>query len=367
MPDWMLDFSLFGMPFHFWTVFFAILGSLIGSFLNVCIHRMPRGESVFSPPSHCPHCGYRIPWFLNLPVITWLWLRGKCRNCAAPISPRYLGVEVLTCAAFVACWMVFGRQSAPLAFAVAALMTIFIGSTFIDFDHFIIPDEFTIGGTVAGFGLSAIAPALHHTGTAVEALKRSGLGIVVGAGVVYAVLRLGKLLFGRERLKLPEASKLVFLESSVVFPDGELDYGELFYRKSDTLVMQARTVELPDRCYRDVPVELSAARLRIGEEEMSPEEVPHMEIVTNEVTRPREAMGLGDVKFMACIGAFLGWQATLFSLGVSSLIAAAVGVTLIVLGKREWSSRLPYGPYIALAATIWVFGGHRGWDAMFAR
>ena len=81
---------------------------------------------------------------------------------------------------------------------------------------------------------------------------------------------------------------------------------------------------------------------------------------------PREAMGLGDVKFMAAIGAFIGWQGALFSLMVSSLIGAAVGVTLILLRKREWSSRMPYGPYIALAAVIWLFGGKKLFHAIFA-
>ena len=84
-----------------------------------------------------------------------------------------------------------------------------------------------------------------------------------------------------------------------------------------------------------------------------------MEILADRMVLPREAMGFGDVKFMGAIGAFLGWQATLFSLMVSSVIGAIVGVVLIVSKRQEWSSRLPYGPYIALAAVIWIFGGQR--------
>jgi leader peptidase (prepilin peptidase)/N-methyltransferase len=90
-----------------------------------------------------------------------------------------------------------------------------------------------------------------------------------------------------------------------------------------------------------------------------------MEVVASELVLPREAMGFGDVKFMAAIGAFLGWQATIFSLMVSSMIGSIVGITLIVSGKREWSSRLPYGPYIAAAAVIWVFAGQRILDLVF--
>ena len=131
-------------------------------------------------------------------------------------------------------------------------------------------------------------------------------------------------------------------------------------RPSDVLIrVEARTVELPDRCYWNVPVRLRQDRLRIGDEEFKPEDVPHLEVVADAIVLPREAMGLGDVKFMAAIGAFLGWQATLFSLMFSSVLGAAVGLSLIALRKREWSSRLPYGPYIAAAATVWLFAGRK--------
>src|SRR5258708_4197086 len=98
------------VPFHFWSVAFFVLGSIVGSFLNVCIHRMPHGLSVVSPPSHCPHCKYSIPWYLNIPLVTWVWLGGKCRNCGAPISVRYFLVELLTAITFLACWLAFGHD-----------------------------------------------------------------------------------------------------------------------------------------------------------------------------------------------------------------------------------------------------------------
>jgi leader peptidase (prepilin peptidase)/N-methyltransferase len=142
---------------------------------------------------------------------------------------------------------------------------------------------------------------------------------------------------------------------SLHFPDKEIPYEELFYRKTDVIVLHAQTVELVDRCYRDVTVRLSPTMLDIGGEKMNPDDVQCLECVGTEVVLPREAMGLGDVKFMGAIGAFLGWPGAIFSLMVSSLIGAAVGVILIVARKREWSSRMPYGPYIALAAVIWVF------------
>ena len=353
------------VPFHFWTLVFFVFGSIVGSFLNVCIHRMPLGLSIVSPPSHCPHCKYSIPWYLNLPLITWLVLGGRCRNCRESISPRYFIVELLTAIAFMSCWMAFGRQSVWLVLIHCLLISGLIVATFIDFEHFIIPDEITIGGMVVGFLCSLLLPVLHqrafddHPLTVLESMLRSLWGIGVGAGIVYAILRIGKMLFGRQRIVLSGETKVFFSETAVHWADKQVPYEEMLYRKTDSIVLRARTLELADRCYRDVDVRLRRDSLHIGEEKLNPEQVAFMEVITTEMHLPREAMGLGDVKFMGAIGAFLGWPAVVFSLMVSSIIGAVVGVVLIVLRRREWSSRLPYGPYIALAAVIWVFAGWR--------
>ena len=351
------------VPFEFWALVFFTFGCLVGSFLNVVIYRMPLGLSVVSPPSHCPKCKYSIPWFLNIPLVTWLALRGRCKNCAAPISVRYFLVELLTGFAFLACWLAFGKQSAGVALVGCLVLAGLIAATFIDFEHFIIPDEITIGGIVVGFICSFFFPALHGQSTAVAALGQSFFGILVGGGTLYAILRAGKLFFGRQKIELAPGSRVVFTENSVLLPDREMPYDEFFYRKSDTICLEAKTVELVDRCYANATVRLSQDKLMIGEDVFNPEDTHHMEVVTDQIVVPREAMGFGDVKFMAAIGAFLGWQATLFSLMASSVIGAAVGVTLIAMKRQEWSSRLPYGPYIALAAVIWMFAGLqiKGW------
>jgi leader peptidase (prepilin peptidase)/N-methyltransferase len=202
---------------------------------------------------------------------------------------------------------------------------------------------------------------------------RSFIGAIVGAAVIYAILRLGKLLFGRQRVKWPRDSKIIFTDTSVHLPDKEIPYDELFYRRSDMIVLHARTVELVDRGYQNVVMRLAlrSGLLEIDQdnfetEKLNPEEIHHLEAVGTEIVLPREAMGLGDVKFMGAIGAFIGWQGVMFSLMVSSMIGATVGVTLIAMRRREWSSRMPYGPYIALAATIWIFGGKRFFHALFA-
>jgi leader peptidase (prepilin peptidase)/N-methyltransferase len=218
---------------------------------------------------------------------------------------------------------------------------------------------------VAGFLFSAIIPVLHAdwpaggTPATTAALKRSGIGMIVGGGVVYAILRLGKLLFGRHKFRFEDVTRVVFTETSLHMPGQQVPYEEIFYRRSDTIVFEAQTAELIDRCYRNAQVRISPVKARIAEDEFNPEDLVHLEATTREITVPREAMGLGDVKFMAAIGSFLGWQGALFSLMVSAIIGSMAGVALILLKKREWASRLPYGPYIAMAATVWIFGGRQ--------
>ncbi len=360
------------VPFHFWTVCFFVLGCVVGSFLNVCIHRMPRGESIVHPPSHCPRCGYSIPWYLNIPLVTWLWLRGQCANCKEDISMRYFLVEALTGAMFALCWLTFGHQSPAAAAVQCVLISGLIAATFIDFEHFIIPDEITLGGMAVGLILAFFAPMSHLSfpgfrplASPAPAMRDSVAGMVVGAGVVYGILRLGKLLFGRYKLALAPGARILFTETALKLPDTEIPFEELFYRPGDTVRIEAERVELIDRCYRKVELRLRPKELRVGQDTFDPEKVLHLEAVADHVVLPREAMGLGDVKFMAAIGAFLGWPAVLYSLALSSVIGSVVGVTLIILRKRHWSARMPYGPYIAVAAVIWIFGGYKWLKLLF--
>jgi leader peptidase (prepilin peptidase)/N-methyltransferase len=346
------------VPFGFWCVVLFILGTVVGSFLNVCIHRLPLGQSIVHPPSHCPHCNYSIPWYLNIPLVTWIYLRAKCRNCGAPISARYFIVELLTGILFLACWVGPGRQSPALALIYAGFLAGLVAASFIDFEHMIVPDEITLGGMAAGFLCSGLAPRLQEARSMSGAMKQSLVGMLAGAAVIYCIVRAGKLVFGRHKIELPADTLITFTETGVQWEGHQVPYEELFYRPSDAIMLQARRVEMADRCYKDVPVRLSVSRLSVGSDEFTPETVPHLEAVSSEIVLPREAMGSGDVKFMGAIGAFLGWKAVLFSLMVSSMIGSVVGVTLIALRKQS-STRLPYIPFLAMAAALWVFCGHR--------
>ena len=355
----MLDFWT-RAPFVFWSVVFFVFGTVVGSFLNVCIHRMPLDLSLAKPGSQCPKCGFTIPWRLNIPIISWLWLRGRCRQCAVSISPRYLGVELLTGLAFLASWLAFGAQTTPgvlIAVTWGFVLAGLIVATFIDFEHFIIPDQITLGGVAVGFIVSAGLPALHHVTRPADSLMASGLGILVGAGSVFGVLQLGKLLFGKVRVPLEEDESATFTESALHLPGEIVPFEEIFFRNSDTIRLHAKRLELVDRCHMNIDVALSPKRLLIGEESFDPETISFIKVESEELVIPREAMGFGDVKFMAAIGAFVGWQGALFSLMASAVVGATVGVGLMAIGRKEWSDRLPYGPYISLAAVIWIFFG----------
>ncbi|MSU04073.1 MAG: prepilin peptidase [Pedosphaera sp.] len=343
------------VPFHFWSMVLFALGSMVGSFLNVCIHRLPRGESVISPPSHCPHCEYRIPWFLNVPIFTWIWVRGRCKNCKNPISIRYLLVEVLTGLLFLGTWLRYGNIYWQVAIVMSVVLAGLVAATFIDYEHYIIPDEITLGGIGAGFLATVVVPAIQHTSDRAGAMRISFYGILVGGGIVYGMLRLGKLLFGRQRFAFPPNSPLIFGETGITLPDQVVLYEEIFYRASDRITVRAKTVELPDICYWNKDVSLTVSELRIGDLILQPSEVPQMIVTTDELIIPREAMGLGDVKFMAAIGAFLGPAATVLCLMLSAVFGSLVAVSTVLLGKREWSAKVQYGPYIALAAVVWVF------------
>ena len=195
---------------------------------------------------------------------------------------------------------------------------------------------------------------------------RSASLAAFGALLIYGIVRAGKLLFGRQKIELEPFSKVRFTESELRLPDRKIPYEELFYRPADTISLEASRVEMTDRCYAQTSVRLRPGSLEIGEESFDPEQVAHMEAMTDRIILPREAMGAGDIKFMAAIGAFLGWPAICFILAISSFLGSVVGVAMIAFHKRERSSQIPYGPYIALAAVIWILIG-RDWTVHWLR
>jgi leader peptidase (prepilin peptidase)/N-methyltransferase len=160
----------------------AAIGAIIGSFLNVCIYRIPREISVVTPPSACPHCGHRIAAYDNVPVLGWLWLGGRCRTCRAPISRRYPVVEAVTALMFLGLTVRCGltAQLAPALIFGGAMIVV----TLIDYDQRIIPDVITIPGTVLGVLASFLTPV-----TLLEAVVGAGLGFALLWGIAWGYRR----------------------------------------------------------------------------------------------------------------------------------------------------------------------------------
>lgn len=246
-----------------------IFGSLVGSFLNVCIIRLPAGESVVWPRSHCPRCRKKIAGYDNIPVLSYLLLKGRCRHCTQPISLRYLVVELATALMFVVLTLRFGL-SYDFFFYVVLICSLIV-STFTDLRERIIPDEVSIGGLIVGFILSAIRGVnLSPFSFSFTPLLNSLLGIVVGGGVIFV--------------------------TGFLF---DLVYFKLLKRPP----IQGET----------------------------------------------ESMGGGDVKLLAMIGAFLGWQRALIAFFAAPFFGLVFGLVSLIKKKDHL---IPYGPFLSLGALL---------------
>ncbi len=238
-----------------------VVGAVIGSFLNVCIYRMQRGESIVWPGSRCPKCGNPIALYDNLPIISFLLLLGRCRKCRAPISWRYPLVEALNGGGYLLLLRSFGLTWPALIYAVffSALIVV----TVIDLDIQIIPDVISLPGIVIGLAVSYWLP---------QGWISSLIGCVVGGGFFWLVAEVG--------------SRIL----------------------------------------------------------------------------KQEAMGGGDIKLIAMIGAFLGWQNVILTIFLASLTGAAVGVSFMALKGWGRKTPIPFGPFLALGALLSLFLGTTIWE-----
>lgn len=237
-------------------IFFFILGAIVGSFLNVVILRLPNdGESIAFPPSHCPKCKTQLRWFENIPLISYLVLRGKCGHCRTPISLQYPFVEFSMAVLSTTLFYNFGLSLATGGYFL--LCAAFLVIIFIDIRHQIIPDLISLPGIVMGFVFSLVSNTVTW--------QSSLLGIILGGGVLYTLALLYTLL-----------------------------------RKTD-------------------------------------------------------GMGGGDIKLLAMIGAWLGWQSLPFVIFTSSLTGSIIGVTIILSQKKDSQTRIPFGPFLSVAALLYLF------------
>lgn len=343
--------------------FAFVFGAVVGSFLNVCIYRLPLGMSVNEPKrSFCPKCKAGIAWYHNLPIAGWLWLRGRCANCHEKISPRYPAIELLTGLLFLTVWRHF-QEEWILVLPGVIFVSLLVVATFIDFDHFIIPDEITIGGTGIGLLLSFAIPQMMGTDSHGEGLLWSAIAAAVGYATLWLVVEGGKKAFGKKRVVLPEPMdftwKLEGKDDALIQIGPETDrWSELFGREKDELILRCDRLSLAGKEYGETTVRCFYNRLEVEGRTYELEKLSEFSGRLREYVFPREAMGLGDVKFIACIGAFLGWRAVFFSIASASLIGSVIGVGVLVLGPKARSLKLPFGPYLSLGALLWLFAGH---------
>jgi leader peptidase (prepilin peptidase)/N-methyltransferase len=342
-----------------------VLGAAIGSFLNVCIYRLPLDLSVNEPKrSFCPVCKHSIPWYQNIPLISWLTLRGRCAHCGTKIAFRYFGVELLTALLFLCVWRVFPP---PMAVAYWVFVSLIVVATFIDFEHFIIPDQITIGGTIAGLIACLAVPELMETDSRIAAVVRSVLAAALGYVVLWIVLEAGKVAFGRKRVRLdvptPFSWKRQGDDADFSVGDERSLWSEYFARETDRLLLYCNEATIDHRSFGETTLEFYYNRVRVAEQEFVLDTLDQITGVVRELQIPREAMGRGDLKFLAAIGAFLGWRAVLFSIFAGSVVGSLVGLVTVIIAKRVWSAKLPFGPYLAFGALIWMFFGRAfiGW------
>ncbi len=352
-----------------WWIPAFFIGSCIGSFLNVVIYRVPRDLSVNEPKrSFCPHCRKPIPMRRNIPLLSWLWLRGKCADCGQGIPFRYFAVELLTGVAFLAVWMVFPPLVViPLWILVALLIAI----TFIDAEHFIIPLPMTWAGSVVGLAACALWPRLPALPAGGEGDWWSGVsqgifGWVVAFAGLWVVMRLGKMAFGRRALKFakPAAWKIKDAEGDdqpmLFIIDGEeTAWHDIFYRKTDRMVVEAERIRVDGKPAGKGTLVIRAEHIELPDGTIRAlADVEAVDGTATSVVIPREAMGAGDLHLLAMIGAFIGWAGVLFSLFASSILALIAALVARIGFGRE----IPYGPYLAMGAVVWLFGGWRLWE-----
>ncbi len=336
-----------------------VLGAVVGSFLNVCIYRLPLDLSINKPRrSFCPSCKTPIPWRQNLPLLSWLLLRGRCANCGTRIAFRYFAVELVTALLFLALWQTFPPE---IAIAYWVFVSLVIVATFIDFEHFIIPDRITIGGAIAGIIASVLVPGLMNTHSRIAAGVRSLLAAALGYVILWIVLEAGKIAFGKKRIRLDEPTRFTWVrhndDANFVVGDERSLWSDHFARESDRMLLKCDHVKIDHHSYEEVTLDFHYNRVAIAADKFALDQLHEISGVVRELQIPREAMGRGDLKFLAAIGAFLGWRAVLFSLFGGSLVGSLVGLVTLLVGKRVWSAKLPFGPYLAFGALIWMFFG----------
>ncbi|MBA4715698.1 MAG: prepilin peptidase [Verrucomicrobiales bacterium] len=365
----------------FLAIISFIIGASIGSFLNVVIYRLPRGISVNKPRrSFCPTCNYKIPFYLNIPIISWLILLGKCRNCSSKVSIRYLLVELISGVLFLACWLIY---ASPLSgqFQVTYylvlpgwfLISLLISASLIDYEHQIIPDALNVIGLISGLIFAIMFPLIPFNIMGVDSFFNSDeitwyksfiISLLSGAFgflIIYSIVFLGKIVFGIKVLSKNKSNEWSIVEGEenpvLLFDDQEINFEDLFFVGTEKLVFECQKFDLNGNEIITDKVSVFYDRIDYNNESIEISDWVSVGGKSVKITYHREAMGFGDVKYMAMIGVFIGWKGILFTLFTASIIGTVVSLPGKILKSDNALNRIPFGPFLSLGAIIWLFYG----------
>ncbi len=344
---------------------FASFGACIGSFLNVVIYRMPRGLSVQEPRrSFCPHCEAHIPWYRNLPVLSWLLLRGKSACCGRPISPRYLLVELSCTLLFAAISWAFAAEDVLTQAFICLWAAVMLACLCIDWEQMIVLPSLSLIAAAAGLMVALFSPWLISSGSLVptDGLLLSLGGALGGFLLFRLVALLGRLFFGRKSerfgMNLPWTLRQVGDDLELCLGERRLLWSELFMEEQNTLTLNGATVEGQGETVGDIRFTVDALLLPDGRT-VELERCESLSGTCCGYEARREAMGSGDAWLALAIGALCGWQGVLFALVAGSVL----GIVWALMARIGRGQPMPFGPTLILGAFIWLFWGQPLWYA----
>lgn len=372
-------------PLIFFSVWIFVLGLCVGSFLNVCISRLPRHESILHPPSHCPKCGHGIRPWENIPVLSYLLLRGRCSGCGQAISLQYPLVELAAGILFTILWQRLWLTGAsvwatPPALMLAALL---LAAALTDIKHGMIPDMLTLPGI--GFAvlltlvlpsvetpllwgpgrtaawMSPLADILPLQDRAAPLLAALG-GVLLGGGTLLVFREIGRLAWGRARVACDKPHQLrISARGLVIDEDDPRPLHALLPRRSDTLTVELEDAPshpaLPDTAKAGDRIRVTHAGVQFNHRTMPFDEVGELCLSSRRWWQPREVLGLGDVKLAAVLGAFLGITGAFFALTVGAILGTVWGLLVLACTRGQSGGTVAFGPFLAGGGMVWLFAG----------
>lgn len=359
------------LPWWLLPLLSGMLGACVGSFLNVVIYRVPLDIPVNDPPrSFCPECEKPIPWYLNIPVLSWALLRGKSACCGTPINFRYCLVETLTALIFAVMAWKYADASLAAALLLCVWSALAIAIIFIDAEHLIVFRSQALLAAAAGTAACCAYPFLlpgSDVLTWKDALQNSLLGGATGYAVIRLVIELGKWLFGSWRqsfdtpaawsLKEPETDRE---ELKLIIDGTEHDWSMLFHRATDKAVISGGSITIDGKKLTPGSVTLHPDRIELDNGDSYPlEDVESVHGTLTGIHAKREAMGAGDAWILMMIGCVSGWQGTIFCLCLGSVL----GIVQALVSRLGFGRNMPFGPALLTAALVWLMGGDQWWLA----